>query len=48
MGPKKIKKSVDIPESLFMEIMEFALNAKLYKFGPAVVALIEKGLLKDA
>ena len=39
-----LKKTLDIPEDLFEQIMDFAHQEKLYKFTPAVLSLLRKGL----
>jgi hypothetical protein len=45
MADKKlIKKTLDIPEDIFELIMDFAHREKLYKFTPAVLMLLKKGL----
>lgn len=45
MADKKlIKKTLDVPEDIFELIMDFAHKEKLYKFTPAVLQLIKKGL----
>ncbi len=45
MADKKlIKKTLDVPEDIFEQIMDFAHKEKLYKFTPAVLQLIKKGL----
>ena len=48
MADKKLlKKTLDIPEDIFEQIMDFAHQEKLYKFTPAVLALLKKGLEKE-
>ena len=42
-----LKKTLDIPEDLFEQIMDFAHREKLYKFTPAVLQLIRKGLEEE-
>lgn len=44
MSKKLLKKTLDIPEELFERIMDYAHANKLYKFTPAVIELLEKGL----
>jgi hypothetical protein len=44
VASKLIKKTLDIPEELFEQIMDYAHKEKLYKFTPAVIALLKKGL----
>lgn len=39
-----IKKSVDIPVSLFEQIMKYAHDNKIYKFGPALIKILEDSL----
>lgn len=39
-----LKKTLDIPEDLFEQIMDYAHQEKLYKFTPAVIALLRRGL----
>jgi len=43
---KPIKKTVDIPEDLFFQIMDFAHEMKVFKFTPAVIELLKRGLNK--
>jgi hypothetical protein len=38
------KRSFDCPEEMYNAIMEYAVKNKLYKFGPALLSVIEKGL----
>jgi hypothetical protein len=44
MASKLVKKTLDIPEEIFEQIMDYAHKEKLYKFTPAVIALLKKGL----
>lgn len=41
---KLLKKTLDVPEDIFELIMDYAHKEKLYKFTPAVIALLKKGL----
>lgn len=41
------KRSFDCPDELYGKIMEYAVKNKIYKFGPAMIALILAGLLAD-
>lgn len=38
------KRSFDCPDELYASIMEYAVKNKLYKFGPALLDILEKGL----
>lgn len=46
MRENSVKKSIDIDESLFESVMEYAYKEKIYKFGPSVVELLTIGLEK--
>lgn len=39
-----IKKSIDIPEDLYVMIMDYAHKHRKYKFTPAVIELLKKAL----
>jgi len=44
MSRKMEKKTIDVPQDLYEQIMNYAHNRKLYKFTPTVIELIEAGL----
>lgn len=44
MKPNSQKRSFDCPDELYAHIMEYAIKFKLYKFGPALIDVINKGL----
>ena len=43
---KVLKKTLDVPEDVFELVMDYAHKEKLYKFTPAVLQLLKKGLEK--
>lgn len=41
-----IKKTIDFPKDLFERIMAYSHKKKIYKFGPAVIDMLEEVLNK--
>lgn len=41
------KRSFDCPDEVYANIMEYAVKNKFFKFGPALLDLISRGLLQS-